>query len=397
MKILLVADSFPPMNSSSAIQLQDLVTEFASQGHHLSVIFPTASVNKKFQILNFDSFSLMKVRIPNFRELGLFKRALTELSLSIILMHRFKRSIWSTANFDGIIFYSPSIFFGPFVFYLKLKLGCKSYLILRDIFPDWALDLGLIKRNIIYYIFKGFELFQYSVANKIGIQTPGNRKYFESRPRLFKKVEVLCNWLTPVAMIEDSINLGSKLNVFSERKIFVYAGNIGPAQNVTEIVDIATKLNQFEDIGFLIIGRGSLKNKVKELINTRNLKNLLLLDEVDSSYIPLIYSKCYCGIVSLDPRHKSHNIPGKFVSYMHYGLPVFAMLNLGNDLEEIVKTNEVGFASSEHDKDFLAKNLYKLSRLDDHEYNKLSSNCKKLAKEMFSSESVVRQISDALR
>lgn len=70
-------------------------------------------------------------------------------------------------------------FFGFVIQFLKFQKKVKSYLILRDIFPQWALDVGIINKNIAYYLFKFFERLQYSLADRIGIQSTSNIDYFK--------------------------------------------------------------------------------------------------------------------------------------------------------------------------------------------------------------------------
>jgi len=70
---------------------------------------------------------------------------------------------------------------------------------------------------------------------------------------------------------------------------------------------------------------------------------VLFYDEIDPDEIPGLYAQCHVGIVALDPRHKTHNIPGKFLSYMQSGLPVLASINPGNDLVELIQRSG-GFA-----------------------------------------------------
>jgi hypothetical protein len=118
---------------------------------------------------------------------------------------------------------------------LKRQNACQSYLILRDIFPAWALDLGLIRKGFAYYFFKVFERFQYSVADCIGVQAIGSLDYFKSWPSFSKKrIEVLQNWLSPKPLTHCSVNVSS-LPV-ANRKIFVYAGNMGIAQGMWDLL-----------------------------------------------------------------------------------------------------------------------------------------------------------------
>ena len=369
----------------------------SNQKNQVHIVFLPPQKKKKMEIRSNAFYSILSISIPDLRKSSLVKRAITELSLSLLLIFRFRQTSWSKIKFDGVIWYSPSIFFGLFAWYIKYKNNCKGYLILRDIFPDWAVDVGLLKKNLIYYLFKFFEIFQYKVANVIGIQTPGNEKYFQSNAKLHNKVEVLCNWLLPISESLPEIDIKLQDSILFDRKIFVYAGNIGKAQNVKSIIDIAENLSESSEYGFLIVGRGTEKAKLQSLVESKKLHNVLFLDEIGSKYIPSLYEQCFCGIVSLNVSHQSHNIPGKFVSYMHNSLPVFAMLNPGNDLADIIETKNVGRATFKTKGDELKNELLEFSKELIINEQEIRRSCKLLAQEMFSANSAASQIIKALQ
>ena len=130
-------------------------------------------------------------------------------------------------------------------------------------FPEWALDLGLIKIGIIYSFYKYFANIQYSVADIIGVQTPSNLTYLSSWiEKHGKTVEVLNNWQTPLPNIGTGIDLS--LTDISGRKIFIYIGNMGVAQNIDVLIDLAEILKYRNDIGFVFIGRGSEVQRLKK-------------------------------------------------------------------------------------------------------------------------------------
>jgi glycosyltransferase involved in cell wall biosynthesis len=126
------------------------------------------------------------------------------------------------------------------------------------------------------------------------------------------------------------------------RTIFVYAGNMGVAQGMHILLDLAERLRGRRDIGFLFVGRGSDAQRLREDAKTRGLDNVVFYDEIDPSEIAGLYAQCHVGVVALDPRHKTHNIPGKFLSYMQSGLPVLATINAGNDLVDLIQAERVG-------------------------------------------------------
>jgi hypothetical protein len=95
------------------------------------------------------------------------------------------------------------------------------------------------------------------------------------------------------------------------------------------------------------VGRGSDVKKLAADAQARGLQNVLFQDEIHPDEIPGLYAQCQVGLVALDPRHKSHNIPGKFLTYMQSGLPVLANINAGNDLAGIIRHENVGSVSED--------------------------------------------------
>ena len=132
------------------------------------------------------------------------------------------------------------------------------------------------------------------------------------------------------------------VTVLAGRKIFVYIGNMGVAQSMDIFIELIQGLRHRDDIGFLFVGRGSEFAKLEAEKASRELNNVLFFGEIDSSEIPGLLAQCHVGLVALHPDHKTHNIPGKFVSYVQYGLPVLARVNAGTDLERLIEDEQVG-------------------------------------------------------
>ena len=129
----------------------------------------------------------------------------------MIMIYRYLQSSKNMQRFDGVIWYSPTIFFGLFALFLKFKCKCKGYLILRDIFPEWAKDLGLIKNKLIYKYFKAVANLQYWIADTIGVQAISNIVYLKNWSNKKRKIEVLNNWLAQKPVLLNSINIKKTL------------------------------------------------------------------------------------------------------------------------------------------------------------------------------------------
>lgn len=394
MQIALIADTFPPFRTSGAVQLRDLSREFVRQGHNITVILPSGSLKKAWAEEYQDGVHIVRLKSPNTKDIGYFKRTLNELIMPFSMLQQLNNSPLSDKKWDGIIFYAPSIFFGPLASAMKKASRCKSYLIIRDIFPEWAVDMGLMGRGLPYLFFDAVARYQYSVADVIGVQTSGNLVYFDRwRQQPGRKLEVLENWLGQPANIPCSIHV-NETNL-AGRKILVYAGNMGVAQGMDIFMDLAERFKHRQDVGFLFVGRGSDASRFSSSAKKRELANVEFFDEIDPDEIPDLYSQCSAGIVALASGHKSHNIPGKFVAYMQCGLPVIANVNAGNDLAKLIRDFRVGQVCESNHIDELSSLTEQLLIQIDSDVS-ISNRCKELFDRDFSCKKAVNKILTAL-
>ncbi|BAL23232.1 glycosyltransferase family 4 protein [Azoarcus sp. KH32C] len=394
MRIALIADTFPPLRTSGAVQLRDLSREFARQGHRLTVMLPAADLDHDWHLEDTGGVEVLRLRAPRTKDIGYVRRTLGELVMPFAMLRNVRKSPLARERWDGVVWYAPSIFHGPLASALKRASGCKGYLIVRDIFPEWAVDMGLMGRGLPYRFFDAVARYQYSVADAIGVQTPGNLTYFEKwRQQSGRSLEVLQNWLDKPAQARCTIRVDD--TPLAGRKVFVYAGNMGVAQGMDILLDLAERLRPRSDVGFLFVGRGSDAARLKAAAQTRGLTNVVFFDEIDPDEIPDLYAQCSVGIVALDPRHKSHNIPGKFLTYMQSGLPALANVNRGNDLAALVRDEKVGQVCERNEVNELVRLAEAL--LEQVEADPaLPTRCRQLFARQFSAEQAVRQIVGAL-
>lgn len=395
MRIAVIADVFPPVRTSAAVQLRDLAREFARQGHQPVVLVPDAGLDRPWAEEERDGVQVIRLKALATKDMGYVRRTVNEFLMPFFMRRNLRSSPHGEVRWDGVVWYSPTIFLGPLARALKRASGCRAYLIVRDIFPEWAVDMGLMGRGLPYRFFKQVEKFQYSVADVIGVQAEGNLGYFRawaSRPG--RRVELLHNWLAPAPDAGCTISVAN--TPLAGRIIFVYAGNMGVAQGMRILLDLVQAMHARSDVGFLFVGRGSEAAALRAEAQSRGLDNVAFHDEIDPAEIPGLYAQCHVGIVALDARHKTHNIPGKFLSYMQGGLPALACINPGNDLEHLITAERVGSVCADH-------SVHTLARLAQELVQQIAAGepyaarCHALSARLFSPETAARQIVAALR
>lgn len=360
----MLADTYPPNKTSGAVLLSDLAEELSNRGIHVLVVVPCESdVSQELAVIS-ENLSVLRVPSTDLKGANYVRRTLGELMLS----RRMKKGLLVTGltlnEWNGVVWYSPTIFLGQFASEIVSASKCPGYLILRDIFPEWAVDMGVMSRGLIYRFFKHFERKQYTAATYIGVQSQSALEYFERdfHP-LVSKVEVLNNWLGPSSFSD----IPSELSYLERHngKIVVYTGNIGVAQGMDVFVDAFEKLSFDPSLLFVFIGRGSGMNRLKEMAAKKNLSSVHFHNEIDPGAVNSVLKFCDVGIVSLDIKHRTTNIPGKFLGYLRAGLTVVAKINPGNELVELINSSRIGIAITEDNGDLLKESILKLTMSDD--------------------------------
>ncbi len=395
MRVAIVADVYPPLRSSGAVQLRDLSNEFVRQGHDTTVLIASPELDSAYRIDEANGVTIARLKSPKTKDIGYARRMAGEFLMPFAMRRNLSRSPLAECRYDAVIWYSPTIFLGPIVRWLKRRNDCSSYLIIRDIFPQWAADMGLISRGPAFRLLDAIANYQYRSADVIGVQTPGNLAFFERFLAEYpdRKVQVLQNWLADAPDRGCAIDIGR--TGLSGRRIFVYAGNMGVAQQMDKLLGLAAAMRDRSDIGFLFVGRGSEAQRLRDLATRDALDNVLFFDEISPDEIPGLYRQCHVGMISLDCRHRTHNIPGKFLTYMQSGLPTLASINDGNDLKTLVETRGVGRVSVDpegHDLPGLAAAMMENEIVDPA----MRDRCRNLSDELFSARAAVRQIVEAL-
>jgi hypothetical protein len=134
-RIVIVADVFPPLRSSGAIQLRDLTLEFVRQGYQPTIIIPSAELEGAWQLDDWEGVQILRVKAAQTKDVGNVRRTFAEFLMPWFMLRNLKKSPLAGERWDGVVWYSPTIFLGPVAKALKKTSGCRSYLIVRDIFP----------------------------------------------------------------------------------------------------------------------------------------------------------------------------------------------------------------------------------------------------------------------
>ena len=341
-RILLIADSYVPTPTSTAKLVKDLADELARRGMCATVLVPSPNSDGACEVSLEGRLEVIRVKTNKVKGLGKIRRGLREVRFSQQIW-RLARPTLSQRSFDLIIFFSPSIFFGSLVERLKKLFGCPAYLVLRDLWTQFMLDVGELRPGLAHKYLSRFERQQYSAADVIGLQSPGDLRYFGyDDPPGSSRVEVLLNWYSVSAHQAAPSSYREHLGL-RDRVVFLFSGNFGVAQDPLNVLRLAGSLTLESHIHFLLVGWGSHLPEMHKVISQQDLTNVTLLDAVPQEEFISMVSEFDVGLISLDRRFKINNLPGRLLAYFSAGLPALASVNPNNDLFSILNENGAGY------------------------------------------------------
>ena len=343
MKLAVFTEFFEYDKNSAGRHMTDLVLEMSKKFETIDVFtlydhcLPKDMQNKWPQHVKIHSLRYSTKSKTN----SYYFRFFVELSIGVIAFIKILK-LRKLYYFDSIIWYSPTIFWGPTILLISIFKRTKRYLILRDIFPQWAVDLDLIGKNSLQaFTLRFFERLQYKIADVIAIQTEGNSAYFDNMKYAKNKLTILRTWYD----VEEN-RLEIPKNIYFSlpegKKIILYIGNLGVAQNQKQLLGIIKEFKNDSAYHFLLIGlKKSDKIKVLNVLSSYNLSNFSIYDSIDQRYVDPVCKISTVGVFSLDKKHTTHNIPGKFLQYLSSGLPVFGLCG-ESDITDIIQKNKFG-------------------------------------------------------
>lgn len=345
MRILYIATSFPEPNKGATIYT-DLAEALHEAGHEITVAVSEQARNKKETEIKIErGFKVLRIVTGNYYDVGLIEKGITTLKIPFLMRRGIKKYL-SSKKFDFILFEAPPVTNAGLVKWAKKYFGCPAYLMLKDIFPQNAVDLGIFRMNgILYRYFKAREKDLYKTADVIGCMSDANRKYIlEHNPWLDSgKVEIFPNTKRMVEKIPDnSSNIREKYGIPKDACVFLFGGNMGRPQYIDLLCYAIQRCRDDKGIFFLFVGRGTDKYKLEQTIKKHDIRNALVIENLPRDEYETITMECDVGLIVLDPRFTIPNYPSRILSYMEYGKPVLAATDKVTDIKEMIKESGCG-------------------------------------------------------
>ena len=331
----------------------DLLRYFRDAGHSVYTISPyekRTGLQTAYEEKN--GIHMLHVRTGNVTGMvSLIEKGLAQLSIEPVFIKAIKK-YYSNVKFDLVMYSTPPITFCNAIEYVRRRDNAKTYLLLKDIFPQNAVDIGMMSKSgikgILYKFFRNKEKKLYGLSDYIGCMSPANVEYVkQNNPEIDEyKVEVCPNC---IEVVDKSINeeerrsIRKKYDIPLEKRVFVYGGNLGKPQGIDFLIECLHSQENSKDNYFLIVGDGTEYGKIEKFVKDSNQNNIRLMKRLPQEDYDTMVGACDVGMIFLDHRFTIPNFPSRVLSYMQAKIPVLACTDSNTDIGKIIE--EAGFGS----------------------------------------------------
>ena len=331
----------------------DLLRYFRDAGHSVYTISPyekRTGLQTAYEEKN--GIHMLHVRTGNVTGMvSLIEKGLAQLSIEPIFIKAIKK-YYSNVKFDLVMYSTPPITFCNAIEYVKRRDNAKTYLLLKDIFPQNAVDIGMMSKSGIkghlYKFFRNKEKKLYGLSDYIGCMSPANVEYVkQNNPEIDNyRVEVCPNC---IEVVDKSINeeerrsIRKKYDIPLEKRVFVYGGNLGKPQGIDFLIECLHSQENSKDNYYLNVGDGTEYGKIEEFVKSSNQNNIRLMKRLPQEDYDTMVGACDVGMIFLDHRFTIPNFPSRVLSYMQAKIPVLACTDSNTDIGKTPQ--KTGFGS----------------------------------------------------
>ncbi len=357
MNVLFISISPMPHASKHGISL-DLLHEFQKGGHNVHIVCALErKENMETRLSEEAGCRVLRVKIGNNKKAGIIEKGIT----TVLLPYMYKKAIkqyFSDVKFDLVLYPTPPVTHYATVKYIKKRDCAKTYLLLKDIFPQNAVDIGMMRKSfpysILYRYFRNQEKKLYKISDRIGCMSQANVDYvLRHNPEVSpEKIEVCPNSIEiqDVTVLDaEKREVREKYGIPLDKKVFIYGGNLGRPQGIPFLISCLKTQMDRSDAYFLIVGDGTEYKKLETFFASAPIANMKLMKRLPKEDYDRMVAACDVGMIFLDHRFTIPNFPSRLLAYMQAKLPVLACTDPNTDVGDVITSGGFGWWCESND------------------------------------------------
>ena len=357
----------------------DFLREFIKNGHEVYCISPAekrTGIETHFE----ENGHLLKLKIGNTQKTNLVEKGISTMMIEPQFVSAIKK-YFANVKFDLVLYSTPPITLANAVNYIKKRDGAKTYLMLKDILPQNAVDLGMMDTNGlkggIYKYFRKKEKKLYAISDRIGCMSQANVEYvLRHNPEVpMDKVEICPNCIDVQDMrltVQERAKTRDKYGIPQDKKVFVYGGNLGKPQGIPFVIECLKSQEENDTAYFVIVGDGTEYGKLQAYFNETKPRNMKLMNRLPKDDFDRMIAACDVGMIFLEHRFTIPNFPSRLLSYMQAGIPVLACTDSNTDIGKVIIDGGFGWWCESMDSQGFSECVRRIMEVDTKDYGESS-------------------------
>ena len=239
---------------------------------------------------------------------------------------------------DIVMGTTPPIFQAVSAWFIATIRRKPFLLEVRDLWPEFAIDMGVLKNPILIRLSRWLESFLYSRADHILVNSPAYRDYLLNRGIPEGKVSLIPNGVDP-DMFNTAID-GSAVRErygLNDRFVITYAGALGKANDLETILRAANHLKEHSDIHILMVGDGKERSYLESFTHSQNLENVTFTGAIPKADMPAVLAAsdvCVATLMNIPMFRTTY--PNKVFDYMAAERPT--ILGIDGVIRDVLET-----------------------------------------------------------
>lgn len=342
----------------------DLMRKFRDEGHQVYIV---SSVERRQGIpanyKEIDGVHILSVKTLNLQKTNVVEKGVGQL----LVESQYKKAVkkyMKDVRFDLILYTTPPITLPNVIRYLKkVNPEAKTFLLLKDIFPQNAVDIGMMTKTgakgVLYKMFRRKEIALYKLSDYIGCMSPANVNYLLEHNSFIDKSKVCVapnsyefSGFTAMGGV-DKKQIREKYGIPTDKIVFLYGGNLGKPQGIPFLIeclkDVSKDEKLIEKTHFVVIGKGTERQKLVTWYNEVHPNNVSIMDFIPKEDYDQLARSCDVGLIFLDYRFTIPNYPSRLLPYLKEKKPIIAATDPNTDVGTIAEQNGYGFACESND------------------------------------------------
>ena len=397
MRILLLTQWFDPEPTFKGLAF---AKELKRQGHEVQVLtgfpnYPGGKIYdgyklKLYQREEIEGISILRVALYPNHDSSALKRIFNYISFAFMVM---LFGIFATKKADVIYAYHPPLTVGIAAIFIKLFRRTPIVYDIQDMWPDTLKATGMLNNHKILNLIGSVCKLVYRFVDHIVVLCPGFRNKLIEGNVPKEKISVIYNWCDEQGLTQAQPVKIEYQQIMQNKFNIVFAGNMGKAQALDTILEVAKKFKDIKDIQFVFVGGGTETERLKQRLITENIANTVFIPRMPMAEVGGVLELSNLLLVHLkkDPLFEI-TVPSKTQAYMAMGKPV--LMAVAGDAADLIQRAECGSVAVSESVESIQQAILKIYHLPTSEQQQMGLNARNYYLQKLSLEIGVRQFVD---